>query len=132
MAYLTTSDVPGVRNASELIAELEAYLSIHHPCLADLPPEKRTILTDLLKPVIRRWGHIGTGVATSEAAGPFRRDLSNGGGHVLWAHEIASLRALCGQPATVPGLPLVSAPPPEPIGDLFARRPGWPRPDEGL
>ena len=130
MPYLEPADVPGVQNAGELIAELEAELALHFPCLAALAAdlEKLAILKALLVPVIRRWADVGTGITTSEATGPFSRSKANGGGHTLWAHERARLAALCGVPDTSGALPVGCFPEPERIDDLFARRPGWVRP----
>lgn len=131
MSYLNPADVPGVQNAAELIAELEEYLALHHPYVADLPEEKLPRLQALLKPVIRRWADIGTGVIDTEQVGPFRRSKKDIGGHVLSGSEALSLRLLCGVEAqSVPaGLPRGSFPEPEPIDDLFMRRPGWPSVD---
>ena len=126
MAYLQASDIPGVANADELIAELDVYLALRLPCLNDLDSGKLTQLKDVLVPVVRRWADVGTAVTTSETVGPFQRGKSNGGGHVMWAHELDSLRLLCGQPSVGGALPKGSFPAPEPIDDLFSRRPGWP------
>ncbi len=126
--YLDSTDFPGVRNADELIAELEVTLALDFPCLADLPIDRLQLLKDVLKPVIRRWADVGTGITTSETAGRFSRSKSNGGGHVLWEHERSRLRVLCTQPASAGALPLGHFPEPESIADLFARRPSWPRP----
>lgn len=126
MPYLEPSDVPGVKNAQELINELEAELALHFPCLADITdPAKLTLLKQLLVPVIRRWADVGTGITTSESTGPFSRSKSNGGGHVLWAHERASLALLCDEPVSGGALPLGCFPEPEPNDDLFVRRPPW-------
>ena len=126
MPYIEPSDVPGVKNAQELINELEAELALHFPCLATITdPEKLTLLKQLLVPVIRRWADVGTGITTSEATGPFSRSKSNGGGHVLWAHERVRLSSLCGQPVSGGALSQGCFPDPEPIDDLFVRRPPW-------
>lgn len=126
MPYLQATDVPGVPNADELIAELDVYLALRLPCLNDLDTDQLVQLKSVLVPVIRRWADLGTSVTTSETAGPFQRAKSNGGGHIMWTHELDSLRLLCGQSAGGGALPRGSFPDPEPIDDLFVRRPGWP------
>lgn len=125
---LTADDFPDVDNVGELIAELEAYLSLHYPCLADLAIDKIVLLQAILRPVIRRWGELGTGVGQAWVAGPFQ-GRSQTGAHTLEPIEIASLRALCAAPARIAGLPVGSSPEPEQIDDLFVRRPGWPAAD---
>ena len=127
MGYLSPSDVPGVpeTEAAELIRELEVHLSLHY-LLASLDDAKAKSLAALMVPIIRRWAEAGTGLVTQEVTGPFTERRGGGGGHVLWKHEETLLRKLFGMAdgsATSRG----SFPPPEPIGDLFGRRPSWPR-----
>ena len=122
--YLYASDFPDVPDAAELIGELEAHLSLHYPALATLPAERKPLLVNLLKPVIRRWGAVGVGLDSTDATGPFTFRTSGGGGHILWPREIADLKALCagGDPAP-DGVPLGAFPPS--TDPMFARRPGW-------
>ena len=134
--YLTAADFAGIDNAAELIRELEVHLSLHYPCLDSLPPGKIPDLQAILAPVIRRWGDTETGAgAGGWTAGPFQGRapaVPQEGAHTLEPIEKASLRALCGTPIRVAGLPAGSFPAPEPIADLFVRRPGWPAdPDSG-
>lgn len=125
--YLDPGDFSDIdaATAAELIGELEAYLSLHYPFITpDLPAEKLTTLRALLKPVVRRWDEVGTGVNETDITGPFTTRKS--GKHVLWQHEKDALRALGGM-ASGPATSRGSFPSPEPIDDLFVRRPGWPR-----
>lgn len=129
ISYLKSEDFADVENAGELIRELEAHLSLHFPCLETLPLQKVELLQAILTPVVRRWGEVGTGAGDSWVAGPFQGRgpaVRKDGAHTLDPVEEQSLRALCGTPTKVAGLPAGSAPPPEPIEDLFVRRPGWP------
>lgn len=127
--WLQPGDVPGIDEPAitELIAELEAYLSLHFPCLLTLTPDKQALLKALLIPIVRRWNTTDTGSSGQVVAGPFQmRADSDDQGHSIEPEESASFRLLCGQPAAGGGLPQGHFPRPEPIGDLFARRPGWP------
>ncbi len=127
-ALLAVDDLPGIDavEAGELIDELESHLSLHYPAIFDLEDPERQTAKALLKPVVRRWHEAGTGLTTTITTGPFAERKSGGGGHVLWEQEITDLRKLCGM-ATGPARPRGSFPPPEPIADLFMRRPSWPR-----
>lgn len=119
--YLRPDDFPDVPNAAEVLDELEAFLSLRFPCLDTLDPDKGVLLKALLTPIVRRWGDTGGWVA-----GPFQKK-ANTAGRTLEAAEETSLRLLCGQPASTAAAPRGNFPAPEPIDDLFVRRPGWPR-----
>lgn len=124
--FLNADDITGIdsNTAEELIGELETHLSLHYPLITTaLGPAKLAQLTALLIPIIRRWEEMGTGVATQEATGPFVDRRS--GKHVLWDHEKAALRVLCGM-SSGPARSRGSFPEAEPIDGLFIRRPGWP------
>lgn len=122
-AYLNPDEFSDVQNAAQLIAELEAHLSLHYPKLATLPDELKALLPPLLTPVIDRWAEVGTGLDRTEGTGPFSDRVSGGGGHVLWPREMADLRKLCGDPdeEQPDGAPLGAFPPS--TDPLFARRP---------
>ena len=123
--YISADAVPGVDNADELIDELEVHLALHFPCITpDMAAGQLIALEALLKPIVRRWADVGTGVVTTRVAGPFREDVSAGGGHVLLPYEQTALLALCGL-SSVGAIPRGSFPPAEPITDVFVRRPGW-------
>lgn len=120
--YLNVDQFPGMTDAEKLIAELEAHLSLHYPCITpDLPTERKTLLAALLVPVIERWHEVGTGLTVSTVTGPFQERTSGGGGHILWEREIADLRAFCGEPE-IGGMPDGSFPAPADTDDLFAHR----------
>lgn len=120
--YLDPGMFDGVENAAELIDELEGHLSLHYPALATLPDERKALLVALLKPIVRRWAEVGTGLDTTEATGPFQYRVSGGGGHVLWKREVDDLKALCSTGDDQPdGAPLGVFPPS--TDPLFARRP---------
>lgn len=125
--WLEPRDVTGVaaETAEELINELESHLSLHYPMPATLTGDQAKMLRALLIPIVRRWHEAGTGLTTQETTGPFLERKSGGGGHVLWDHEKAALRAFCGM-RSGPASPRGSFPQPEPIDDLFVRRPSWP------
>ena len=114
-------DIPG---ADELIGELEAYLAIHYPLLDAVPAARQVHLQAILVPIVRGWAELGTGVGGMTITGPFQ-DRPATGTHTLLPHEAAALSALCGLGVGVV-LSLGSFPPPEPITDMFVRRPGWP------
>lgn len=120
--WLYSGDFPNLDDADDVIEELEADLSVSLPCLLDLPQSKLETLRNLLKPVVRRWSGLGTGLGGRSVTGPFQDDLPEGV-RTLQAHEIAKLRALCG--SGVGGEPAGSFPPAEPLLDLFAHRRGW-------
>lgn len=124
--FLVAEDVPGIdpQRAAENIAQLEAHLSLHYPCLYDLPPAKAALLKPLLVPIVRRWDEAGTGLTTVETTGPFTERKSGGGGKILWAQEIADLQALCGHVSGA-AVSRGSFPPPESLDGIFVRRPGW-------
>ena len=115
--YLHPSDVPGVRNADELIAELEADLALSYPRLSELPPDRIDLLRAILKPIIRRWGDLGTGVVTK--AGPFEK---RAGSHVLLASERRRITSLLADVPVDPSGPLGSFPEPQYVDDLFHQR----------
>lgn len=127
--YLQPDEFVGIENADELVAELEAVVQLRFPCLVDVRIDQQPIITSLLRPVLRRWGEIGSGALKRTTTGPFTDEILASAlesGHTLTVAESASLQALCGG---VPPQPQSrgSFPPPEPINDLFVRRPGWAR-----
>ncbi len=117
--FLTEDQFPGMADAAKLIAELEAHLALHYPCITTaLPAERKTLLAAILLPVIERWHEVGTGLTTSTVTGPFQERTSGGGGHILWEREIADLKAFCGEPG-VGGMPIGNFPPVPAIDGLF-------------
>lgn len=127
--YLQPDEFVGIENADELVAELEAVVQLRFPCLVDVPIDQQPIITSLLRPVLRRWGEVGTGALKRATTGPFTDEILASAleaGHTLTVFEAASLQALCGGAPSQP-LSRGSFPPPEPISDIFVRRPGWAR-----
>lgn len=121
--YLDETMFLDVDNAEELISELEGHLSLRYPGLSpDMEPAKLALLVALLKPVIRRWAAVGTGLDRTEVAGPFQDRISGGGGHVLWEREQSDILALSGT-AGAAGLPDGCFPEKSSTDRLFASRP---------
>ena len=93
--WLQPGDVPGIDEPAitELIAELEAYLSLHFPCLLTLTPDKQALLKALLIPIVRRWNTTDTGSSGQVVAGPFQmRADSDNQGHSIEPEESTSFR----------------------------------------
>ena len=123
----TTSDFDGIDDAHEVVTELEAFLALRYPRLIDLEDVARDRLLAILRPIVRRWVDVGTGVQASTKTGPFAESLREDGlnaGHTLTEAEMGSLSALCAS-VGITVLPRSSFPPPESLDGLFARRKHW-------
>ena len=113
--------------AQVLITDALARAVIYAPCLAD--PEKPDEVTLAAAKAILRGAVLRAAesprVEVTQAAGPF--SVTPKPYVSLYRTEADELRALCAGVAAARAQSRARFPAPEPVEDLFVRRPTWPR-----